>query len=173
MVVPTDVSLETDKQLNCKECSSSFIPYRDHQVYCSKKCRMKKYQGTEKQKKYHKKYYQENYGSIRAKQNVKERERNAQFPEKKMLITCRNRAKSKQLPFNLEEKDIFIPSICPILGVPLTRHTQYAPSLDRINPAKGYVKGNVQVISQLANVMKNNASPEQLRKFAEWVIKTY
>ena len=50
---------------------------------------------------------------------------------------------------------------------------KYSPSLDRIDPNKGYVKGNVQVISRLANIMKSNASPEELRAFANWVNTNY
>lgn len=70
-----------------------------------------------------------------------------------------------------------VPTVCPVLGIPLIRGVQVlsmnSPSIDRIVPERGYVKGNLQVISQLANGMKQNATPEQLRAFAKWVTTTY
>lgn len=74
------------------------------------------------------------------------------------------------LPFNLEFEDVVIPDVCPVFKVPMVKRGRYAPSLDRKIPHLGYVKGNVQVISRLANNMKQNASPEELKMFAEWVL---
>ena len=45
--------------------------------------------------------------------------------------------------------------------------------LDRIDSALGYIRGNVQIISDRANTIKNNATPEELMVFAQWVINTY
>ena len=46
-------------------------------------------------------------------------------------------------------------------------------SLDRKDPTKGYIKGNIEVISHLANIMKNNANPMLLVSFAQEVLKRY
>lgn len=93
---------------------------------------------------------------------------------KKILHNAKTRAKAQGLPFNLTIDDIIIPDKCPLLGTTLTRgdHKRWeAPehtiSLDKIYPDKGYVKGNVRVISSLANTMKNNATYEQLANFAK------
>ena len=86
-----------------------------------------------------------------------------------MLSAAKDRASQKGLDFNIDISDILIPEYCPILNVKLERKTVYAPSLDRINPNFGYVKGNVWVISRKANTMKNDASQEELERFANWV----
>ncbi len=46
-----------------------------------------------------------------------------------------------------------------------------SPSLDRIIPEKGYVKGNVIVVSNKANVIKNNATPEEIIAVGEFYKK--
>jgi len=100
-------------------------------------------------------------------------------PEYKMRNRAQIRAKRKNLEFNLEVSDIVIPKTCPVMGIPMFHHPKCiggkhdSPSLDRIDNSKGYIKGNVQVISMIANRMKFDASPEELLKFADWVYKTY
>ena len=67
------------------------------------------------------------------------------------------------------------PKKCPVFGVPLTKGDKtthkWSPSADRIHPDKGYKKGNIQVISQFANIMKQNATPKELKQFAKWVLR--
>jgi len=87
----------------------------------------------------------------------------------KMLTRCKSRATANGLDFSLTEEDLIIPEICPILKTPFDTSTDYCPSVDRIDSTKGYVKGNVQVISNKANRMKSNATNEELRLFAAWI----
>jgi hypothetical protein len=99
--------------------------------------------------------------------------------ERTLLAQLRNRAKKFDISFDLNESDIVVPELCPILGIKLSRNVGQmgphpaSPSVDRIIPSKGYTKGNIQIISLKANVMKNDATPEELRRFAEWVLKTF
>lgn len=51
----------------------------------------------------------------------------------------------------------------------MVEKTDYCPSIDRIDNNKGYVLGNIQVISKKANIMKAHASLEELVQFSEWV----
>lgn len=94
-------------------------------------------------------------------------------PEKWAAQRARTNAKSRGISFDLSYKDIEIPEVCPVFGVPFQRKTDYAASVDRIDNTKGYTRDNIQVISRLANLMKNSASKEQLIAFAKWVLKTY
>ena len=91
--------------------------------------------------------------------------------KQQLYRSAKKRALVKELEFNIEPKDIYIPKKCPILKVPLICSTRYSPSIDRIYPDKGYVKGNIAVISTLANSMKANATPKELLIFAKNIKK--
>lgn len=95
-----------------------------------------------------------------------------------IFMSLRTRARRLNIEFNLEESDVVIPDVCPILGVPLTQlvghgRQDYNPSVDRIIPQKGYTKGNIEIMSDKANRMKNNASPEELLTFSKEMLKRY
>ena len=90
------------------------------------------------------------------------------------FYNSRRRAKDFSLAFNIDPTDCISPKYCPILGIKLEQNndksfSENSPSLDRIDPKKGYVKGNVQVISMKANRMKNNGSIEELLLISKWV----
>ena len=96
-----------------------------------------------------------------------------------LLGQARYRAKKKNIKFDLELSDIIIHKLCPVLKIPLTAGSSSggprgcSPSLDRIDNAKGYIKGNVQVISHKANTMKHCADNNELILFANWIKRTY
>ena len=87
--------------------------------------------------------------------------------------SIRAKSKQKNIPFDLEPEDFIPPDKCPILGIPLIRNNKQdnspnSPSLDRFYPDDGYIKTNVQFISFRANRLKNNGTPEQWIKLADW-----
>jgi|APGre2960657373_1045057.scaffolds.fasta_scaffold72548_1 hypothetical protein len=96
-----------------------------------------------------------------------------------LLGQARYRAKKKGIEFNLELSDVVIPKVCPVLKIPLSAGSSSggprgcSPSLDRIDNTKGYIKGNVQVMSHKANTMKHCADNNELILFANWIKKTY
>ena len=91
-----------------------------------------------------------------------------------MVYKAKERAKLKQLNFNIDLEYVrsLVVTHCPVLGIPLEWSALRgngvvivpgSPSLDRIDPTKGYVKGNVWIISYRANTIKNNATHEELK----------
>src|SRR5262249_53413260 len=50
-----------------------------------------------------------------------------------------------------------------------SKQKENSATLDRIIPSKGYVRGNVVVVSWRANHLKNNATPDEIRRLAEWI----
>lgn len=109
----------------------------------------------------------------RNRTNQYKRDRNRKKPINIILQQARQRAKEKNVPFDLSVDDLVVPEVCPVLGIPLGVNSGHASansiSLDRIIPEKGYVKGNVAIISHKANTIKNNASVEDLEKVLSWL----
>lgn len=86
---------------------------------------------------------------------------------------AKQRAKKKRLPFNLTLDDVIIPTHCPALGIKLIPGSSgsQSPTLDRIIPSLGYTKGNVVVISALANAIKSTGTPSEILKVAKFYLK--
>lgn len=94
----------------------------------------------------------------------------------RMVQEAKSRAKKRSIPFEVSASDIKWNDTCPVLGIPITiernkgRGGDYnSPSLDRIENDLGYVRGNVRVISNRANKLKNNMTKEEaLLLVANW-----
>jgi len=138
---------------------------------------------------YSQKYYQENKERIQATrkerasrthaarkaEGIKHRENNQALS---IWKSARNNACSKKQVFDILVEDVVIPTVCPYLGVPITNIQGHGriwtnASLDRIDSTKGYVKGNIQVISIMANCMKQHATVEQLLEFSKGIQKLH
>lgn len=97
----------------------------------------------------------------------------------KMLYAARKRAKLGGFECTITKDDIIIPDVCPVLGIPLFARVgagrsnrdqvEHSPSLDRIDNSKGYVPGNVCVISMRANMIKNNATLQELEAIVAYI----
>lgn len=91
----------------------------------------------------------------------------------RLLNAARARARKYGYEFDLTVDDIIMPKYCPLLGIEMfvtesrkgKKHSSF--SLDRIDSSKGYVKGNVWVISMMANSMKSDSNYEDFKKMAE------
>lgn len=87
-------------------------------------------------------------------------------PQRKLLEGALYRSKRDNIPFNITEADIVIPVLCPDTGLTLALARgsvkPNSPTLDKIIPELGYVRGNVRVISSLSNRMKQEATLLQM-----------
>lgn len=96
----------------------------------------------------------------------------------RLFNSCKGNATKRGIEFSLTLDDFVFPEKCIYLDVPLTNVTgqgrvKHNVSVDRIDSSKGYVKGNVQFISDLANRMKQNATEEELVTFAKNILKLH
>jgi hypothetical protein len=100
---------------------------------------------------------------------------NTQALIRSLWTNAKLRARDAGLPFDMTVADIFVPTLCPVLGTPLQIKTgssgpgAHSPTLDRMDPAKGYVRGNVMVISARANRLKSNATAAEMRKVLSYL----
>lgn len=90
---------------------------------------------------------------------------------------AKTRSKIYQVPFDLTldylleiyPKD----EICPVLGLPFVWGTrkdkEFSPSIDRMSPKKGYVKGNIKFISYKANRIKSDSTVDILEKIMKYM----
>jgi len=87
---------------------------------------------------------------------------------------CRRGAKHNAWEFTITENDLDWPTHCPVspwieLHYPgRYRHDPAGVSLDRIDHEKGYVPGNVRVISLRANLLRKDSTYEELRALADF-----
>jgi predicted nucleic acid-binding Zn ribbon protein len=140
----------------CLACGSTFLNGRTDKKYCSEKCgnRFRGFKwdnnNKEKLKELRKAYRLESWPRF-------------SIPRLKF------RAKEKNIDFDLVPSDLDVPEFCSVLKIKLnyqnvgTGYHPDSPSVDRIDPKKGYVKGNVRVISSRANLLKNDATIEELQ----------
>lgn len=130
---------------------------------------------------YNQTYREKNGDRLRANRKLwraKNRERRATYRETKkpefLIYHAKNRAKKRGIAFEITASDLLWPTHCPVFGFELDYGARKslqnnAPTLDRIDPAKGYVKGNVQVISWRANRLKADATVEEIRRLAAYL----
>ena len=173
----------------CKECKRAYDRARYEKVKSDPEFHMKKLQHGAKYRESHKEQIKKYSTLYNARPEVIERkaswyqEKMANMSKeerlKLMVKRAQDRAKLKNVKFDISWEDIKYVTVCPILEIPLNwgettneggRNID-TPSLDRIIPELGYIKGNVRIISNLANMMKNSANRKQLEIFAKNIFK--
>lgn len=89
----------------------------------------------------------------------------------------KRRAAAKGIPCDVDAEWLKhnMPIHCPVLGIELTRRASRdvnapsAPTVDRLVPELGYVRGNMHIISRRANNIKSDASAEEVLRVGQWM----
>lgn len=89
-----------------------------------------------------------------------------------LLNGSKQRAKRVGMEHTLVLSDIVVPDTCPVFGIPLLREERdswkSAPSIDRIDSNKGYTPDNIIIVSRRANILKKDATPQELEQLAKF-----
>lgn len=103
------------------------------------------------------------------------RQKRLDNPSKTTWERARARAKKSGIEFSITPEDVeaIWTNTCPIYQVPLrTNEGKPGPdshSIDRIDNSKGYVPGNIAIVSMRFNTEKRNLSPELLRRMLAYM----
>lgn len=100
----------------------------------------------------------------------------ANNPGKYLISRTKASAERRGIPFSLTVEDLGeLPGRCPVLGLELKYgvagygHKDPAlASIDRVDNRAGYTRGNVVIVSLRANMLKRDATPEELRLLADF-----
>jgi hypothetical protein len=106
------------------------------------------------------------YGCISCEKIQKTQWWNSKSVAYKLISYAKNRRGEE---VSITEEDITVPERCPILGRKFEEKGEYAPSIDRSDPTKGYVKGNVRVVSVRGNRLKNNGTHREFKYLVEYM----
>jgi len=93
--------------------------------------------------------------------------------EKLMLYQARRRAKVRGTVCELTILDIKIPTVCPVLGIPLGfgGHRDFTPVIDEVIQGRGYLRSNFQIISQRANRAKGDLSQLEMKRMGRALLR--
>lgn len=158
----------------CTKCGTAFLKYRRDSKFCSRRCggsvRVAAYvarQPAEVRAQWRRYFYTER-GTITA-----------------LLGNAKDRATKSNLPYDLDREWIgekLARGVCELSGLPLEhiprsagsggRTHPYAPSLDRIVPALGYVKPNVRLVCFGINQARSDFGDDVLLKMARALVET-
>lgn len=82
------------------------------------------------------------------------------------------RSRRSGIEFTIKHEDVVIPDFCPVFGIKLQREGKdtwrNAPSIDRIDNTKGYTKENIVIVSRRANILKKDATFDELEMLANY-----
>lgn len=87
----------------------------------------------------------------------------------------RQNNKYRKWEWSITMSDLTWPKYCPVLGLELDwfadKRQENSPSIDRIDSTKGYIPGNVQIVSWRANRIKNDGTAREHQLIFEYLTK--
>jgi hypothetical protein len=100
-----------------------------------------------------------------------QKDKRDESPHYRLFLTARRRAKEKKLNFNITPEYVLKiwpkDNCCPIFKTQFKsglENKKVLPTIDKIIPEKGYIKGNIVIISFVANQIKSNVVDVELFK---------
>jgi hypothetical protein len=160
-----DISKKDGYSSRCRSCIKECRKLTSKEYY---------YKNKEKILERNKKYARNNKEKL--KEN--EKKRRLQNPIKNSLENCIIRARINNIPYDSVEllenylRLNFNIIVCDCCGIKLSymneKVSDNSPSIDRIVPGKGYTIGNIALLCNKCNRLKNNATPDELFRIADW-----
>lgn len=95
-----------------------------------------------------------------------------------ILAAIKKKCKKKNIKYDIDRNYLktIMPKnmVCPVMKKKMSigrKLHRYSPTIDRIVPEKGYVKGNLLIVSRIANSIKTDATIDQVEKVYEFYKK--
>lgn len=118
-------------------------------------------------------YVQNNLPAHAARAKRRRQRMAVEEPSRLLHKMAKKNAREKGLAFEIAPTDLPVPTTCPVLGIALSftpgKRTWATPSVDRVDPAQGYIPGNVRVISWRANRLKWDSTLAELEAVVRYM----
>lgn len=175
----------------CANCSSSFLPKTSWGRCCTRQCgarlryRENPEKYLEKSKRTRQKTHAEwkargraTWAEMKAQRGTFSRFAKARQPWSSIFTGVRHRALAKNIPFDLTREwcEARWTGHCELTGIKFalntTKRDGFAPSIDKINPNKGYVQSNCRFVLWAFNLFKFTGTDETMYALARVLIAT-
>ena len=174
------LSLGETQYFTGRACPNGHIAARYTFNSCCVSCKSEYTKGWRKENEKHTKetsrlWNSNNPEKVKAIRQRANKKRKTTNPQLALWTAVRRRAQRQGINFEIEVSDIEMPLVCPVLGLQLNylggngSLDDCSASVDRIDPNKGYIRGNIKTISFLANKLKGMNTTETLMKLTTYL----
>jgi hypothetical protein len=128
-------------------------------------------------------WYAKNIGNMRDKARAYHHAQyvngRIQYRLQHAFASAKARAKKRGIEFSLKLSELGLPTHCAVTGIEFVmtgsfrQGNIFVPSLDRIDPAKGYIPGNVRVVVHGYNLAKHTGTDSDVLKLARALVKAF